>query len=369
MRTKSLPLLPIVLCIFFLVVIVIVRRYIPEKKHSTPQQNAYSHSVSPSPKTSFPPTQSLFIPYWASRISKEDKLYDAYYYFGIRPTKEGGIENEAGYQNIFQVDTIPKQQKKLVLRMLDSSITETLLTVSSAQKTLISELRSILAQKAFSGLILDIEVPFTLQANKRGQITKFVQLICTAIKTDYKTCGMLLYGDFSYRNRPYDLAAIGKITDTILVMAYDFHKAGGEPGPNFPLDRRNPQGEGGFVDYGYDFKTMIQDVVSLVPKDKIEVVFGMYGYDWTLNEQGTPLKIAKALSLKEIEIKLQSPSFAKATKGKQISNSKEKNILYVDEEGRRHVIWYEDEESVAIKTKYLLEQGIRQVSYWAYGYY
>ncbi len=51
------------------------------------------------------------------------------------------------------------------------------------------------------------------------------------------------------------------------------------------------------------------------------------------------------------------------------NNDKEKYIQYTDSEGRPHIIWYEDEESSQIKTTYLLERGIYQVSFWAQSYF
>lgn len=305
-------------------------------------------------------TKSVFIPYWSGEIQEGNPPYDSYYYFGVRPTKEGEIDEDKGLEQIPLVASIPNKHKELVLRMLDASVNEVILKDKNVQKTLISEVRSFLVKKSFSGLILDLEVPFTLQANKQNQITQFVQQMCTDLKSDYKTCNMLIYGDFSFRKRPYDLKKLSLQVDKILLMAYDFHKAGGEPGPNFPLDDKKS--------YSYDFKTMVKDAISLVPKEKIEVVFGMYGYDWTLNEQGTPLKGANALSLNEIRALISNDKL-QITNQSQITNSKEKNINYIDTEDRSHVIWYEDEESAQIKTNYLQGQGIFQVSYWAYGYY
>lgn len=307
-------------------------------------------------------TESVFVPYWVSG-SLSNVSYDTFYYFGIQPTSDGVIDNDQGLRNMSIIQDIPMEKKKLVLRMLDPSVTEVLLENEDAQKTLISEVGKLLQQSHFSGLVLDVEVPFTLQANKQNQITQFVQQMCTDLKSDYKTCSMLIYGDFSFRKRPYDLKKLSLHVDKILLMAYDFHKAGGEPGPNFPLDRQSPKGEGGF-DYGYDFKQMISDTVSLVPKEKIEVVFGMYGYDWTLNSQGNPLKTATALSLANINSKIVKEDLP------ILSNiNKEKNIRYSDSDGYNHTIWYEDEESVEVKTQYLQSQGIGKTSYWAYGYY
>jgi len=333
----------------------------------------------PAPATNYSirttPLKSVFVPYWSGEINEKDTRYTTYYYFGIRPTREGKIYEDEGLKQITLVENIPNKNKELVLRMLDASVTEIILKNKDIQKTLISEVQNILVKKSFSGLILDIEIPFTLQANKQNQITQFVQQMCTVIKANYKSCDMLVYGDFSYRKRPYDLKKLGQYADKILLMAYDFHKSGGEPGPNFPFDsgsasspslRASPL----TINYGYDFKQMISDAISLVPKEKIEVVFGMYGYDWTLNEQGTPLKSAKALTLKEIQALNSNSKMLYVTSYVLHGNdAREKNIQYVDAEGQKHIIWYEDEESAQIKTNYLQEQGISKVSYWAYGYY
>jgi len=302
-------------------------------------------------------SRSVFVPYWAGEVSEKDMNYEIYYYFGVRPEAKGVLENEPGLQNIPLVKNIPEKQKKIVLRMFDATVTEAILQENAAQKMLISQMLTIMNENAFSGIVLDIEVPFTLQADKKEQITRLVQQICTEIKSDYKTCDLLIYGDFSYRNRPYDVKALGGVVDTILLMAYDFHKAVGEPGPNFPYEKNST--------YDYDFQTMIQDTIALVPKNKIEVVFGMYGYDWTLNEQGTPLKGATALSLKSIQSKVLKSEGLKV----KSNDAREKSFEYVDAEGLKHIVWYEDEESAALKIKYLLEQGISQVSYWAYTYY
>lgn len=168
-------------------------------------------------------SRSLFIPYWSGEINEKDTRYTTYYYFGIRPTREGKIDEDEGLKQIALVENIPNKNKELVLRMLDASITEMILKDKNIQKTLISEVKNILVRESFSGLILDIEIPFTLQANKQNQITQFVQQMCTAIKANYKSCDMLVYGDFSYRKRPYDLKKLNQYSDKILLMAYDFH--------------------------------------------------------------------------------------------------------------------------------------------------
>ena len=127
-------------------------------------------------------------------------------------------------------------------------------------------------------------------------------------------------------------------------MAYDFHKRRGEPGTNYPFER---------------FKEMIADFTTIMSPQDITVVFGMYGYDWTLGKQGLPLKAAVAVPLDGIDgiDAIVDP------------NSLEKHILYIDDEGFNHELWYEDEESADVKIEYLKEQGVGSVGYWVWGYF
>jgi len=330
---------------------------------------------SSSPKAVLDVSKSIFTPYWTAEANDENaRKYDTYYYFGVRSTKEGSVEDEIGYQKINTVNNIPEKQKKLVLRMLDASINEIILTDKSVQKKLIDETKRVMTENKFSGIVIDLEISFTLQSNKQKQITELVQQMCTSAKEDYKSCSVLIYGDVIYRKRPYDLKKISEYADTILLMAYDFHKAGGgSPGPNYSFEEKQK--------YGYDFKQMISDVTAIVKREKIEVVFGMFGYDWTLNDQNLPLKAAKALSLNEIQAFVANRATTQNVQNEMQNNdlrytlrvsrneARETSIQYTDEEGRKHVVWYEDEESAAIKTKYLQQQGINKISFWAYSYY
>lgn len=250
------------------------------------------------------------------------------------------------------MESVSSKKRQVVLRMLNSELNTAILENTQTQKKLAKELNAFLVQNDYQGVVLDLEVSFTLREQTRNEITQFVQILCTEIQYNYKSCSMLIYGDLFYRKRPYDLKKLGAIVDTIHIMAYDFNKAGGEPGPNFPYESAD-----------YDFQQMIADFSTYVPKEKIEVVFGMYGYDWTLNEQGTPLKAATAISLGEIEGTLGRKYMVKK------NSAKEKSIDYMDENGKQHTVWYEDKESVKVKTEYLLRRGIGQVSFWAYSYF
>ena len=317
-------------------------------------------------------TKSIFVPSWAANQSLASSPYDAYYYFGLTPDTEGNIVHDSVYQHLATLQSVPANKRYVVLKLMDDRLIDAYLTSSIIQSKLIATLGRELTLRQIQGVVIDLELSFTMKPEREKQITTLVQQMCTGLHKDYKSCFVAIYGDTFYQTRPYNIQEIGAAADRILVMAYDFHKAGGEPGPNFPLSRRS-MSEGGDFDYGYDFKHMVADFTSVVPKDKLEIIFGMYGYDWTMNEQKMPLKSAQALTLRQIESQMTNN---KSTNQSQITNYKlqknpalEKLITYIDSEGRRHVVWYEDEESVAVKIDYLRSQGIGHISYWAYGYF
>jgi len=306
-------------------------------------------------------TSSIFIPYWnIPKNTSEVSSYHTSYYFGIAPTSEGDITNDQGFQNIGKyIDHTPSRQKRyLTVRMLDADINTSILEDESAQRRLIHETLNIVDRYEFDGVVLDLEVSALPFDSVEESITKFVTYISQEVRGEDKALLMTIFGDTFYRGRPYNIDAINPLVDGFLIMAYDFHKSRGEPGPNFPFDRRSLD-EGGF---NYDFKQMIADYKAAVPAEQLTVIFGMYGYDWTLGPQGKPLKAAQAISLYEVE-----EAYGHLITPNPLT--KEKHVRYTDDEGYVHELWYEDHESVEEKKEYLEEQGIGSTGYWVWGYF
>jgi spore germination protein YaaH len=330
------------------------------------------------PKTKIT-NRSIFIPYWSldsfPPADDEYKKYERYIYFGIMANSQGIDKQETGYMKLDQfAKAVKGKDTYLTLRLLNNNFNQELLEDTSLQQKIIEQTLAVADENDFKGVVLDLELFSLFNTDVKDQINKFVQSFYTAAKTDYKLFGLVIYGDVFYRKRPYDLSFLSKNADEILVMAYDFSKTIGEPGPNFPYDMG--------LKYNYSFKKMINDFKSVVPTEKLTIVFGMFGYDWQVDEKKRPITTAKALTLKEIAGSI--PGMEKACRLencliKRDELSKETEINYTsssktpDEQGiyriDYHIVWFEDEESVAIKTDYLQTQGISRVGYWAYGYF
>lgn len=300
---------------------------------------------------------SIFVPYWSFGDS-DDNLnnYDRSIYFGIAVDESGIDKNEQGFLNLSGFNEVAGTNEKLItVRMTNSDVNQKILADTTLQSVIINDSVSIAKENGFSGLVLDLEVFSLFNEKIPFQINEFVSDFSRASKQNNLYFAVAVYGDVFYRLRPYDLKSISGSVGEVMIMAYDFSKSIGEPGPNFPLEGRKK--------YGYDMKTMIRDFLEVVPAEKLSVIFGMYGYDWTVDSRGRPIKPGQSLTNNQIQTKYLDicQSNCKVVKDKL---SQEKNIISGD-----HIVWFEDPESAQKKQEYLQSQGIGNFIYWAFGYF
>lgn len=323
--------------------------------------------------------QSIFVPYW----QLNDKLgnYDRYFYFGITADDQGIDQQEIGYQKLERFLELTEGKKRfVVLRLVDNQFNQILLKDKVLQEKIIDQTLTLVKEKKLDGLVLDLELFTVFDINIKDKINNFVKNFYTLFFDNYKIFSLLIYGDVFYRHRPYDLAFINQFSDEILIMAYDFSKTTGEPGPNFPFNSG--------LYYNYSFKKMIEDYLRLVPPEKITVVFGMYGYEWIVDEKKRPIAQAKALTINQIKDRFclnkdifddQFQCCQKSCLIKRDKESAEVEINYVlsanqpDDQGiyrlDYYIVWTEDQRSVETKTNFLEEKGINSIAYWAWGYF
>lgn len=332
-------------------------REVPKKINPSPTPN-----TSPAQKVVHTDvvSQVLFVPYWTLHDQLlDDSTYDSSMYFGISAGVDGIIQDD-GFEKADDFLTHSQAGKKLlVIRMLDSEVNSKILSDAAIQKTVIDESISF-ADKGFDGVVLDLEISAIAFDSLVRQIRDFATDFASRVHNDNKLFYVTTYGDTFYRSRPFDISAIAKSSDGIMVMAYDFHKAKGDPGPNFPLSGKD--------NYGYDFETMIQDFLNHTSPQKLTVIFGMYGYDWTVNNKHDALSTAKSLSFLQMKQKFIDQCSLLDCNVQRDKISKETKVTY-KEGDISHEVWFEDTESVNAKKAYLKSVGIDKVGYWAYSYF
>lgn len=306
--------------------------------------------------------QSLFVPYWTltSDIRIDDK--DILLYFGVTPGASGLNKEDQGYSGLTTFTSKAGDNTTyLTLRMLDSKQNFTILENNSLQHALITDTIQTAKANGFTGVVLDLEVSALPFASVIDQISAFNKKFYNEAKKENLHYAVALYGDTFFRIRPFDVKSIGESSDEIMIMAYDMHKSRGNPGPNFPL--------GGKQRYGYDYTKLISQFSDAVPQEKLTVIFGLFGYDWEIDDKKNMVTHGEPLSYNQIEDRFLTDCAYTLCLVNRDPLSSETSITYTDNDGKKHLVWFEDPESVAKKQEYLRTQGIQSYSFWAYSYY
>lgn len=321
-----------------------------------PVQNQSVQSTGDSPQEEY-----LFVPYWTLDSDVETAPFDNLIYFGVEGSKNGVNTGEAGYTALESFRKLSTGKKTyLTVRLVNKEINSEILKSESAQKKIIDDAIRIAKEYHFNGIVLDLEVqglPFESLVSRISGFNRDFQKAARAQKLSF---GTLIYGDVYYRVRPYDVKALGALADRVYVMAYDFSKSGGNPGPGFPL-------KGSGV-YGYDFQTMVQDILAEVPIQKITIIFGMFGYDWPVDADGKSTGSGTAKTTLQAERFLTRCENDESCISTLDLESQETNIKYQQEDENR-IIWFETENSVEKKKEYLNSLGIHSIGYWAYSFF
>jgi len=308
--------------------------------------------------------QYLFVPYWSLTGKKiPSDSYDELIYFGIAPDEKGLNTSEIGYKNIdkFLSALAAREKRFLTIRMIDPKVDPLVLEDKALQTNIIDQ--SIVTAKkfGFDGIVLDFELSALSFSSVVKNISDFYIVFAKSVKEKNLQFYITLYGDTFYRARPYDVKVIGEYADKVLILAYDFHKARENPGPNFPLHGKDV--------YGYDFPSMINDFTKALPKQKLVVVFGMFGYDWKIDSQQRGITTASPFSFYAMKEKFVTHCIFTDCVVKRDDLSSETSVRYTDSDSQKHIVWFEDMESVAKKKQFLQEKGMYEVSFWAYSYF
>ncbi len=305
----------------------------------------------------------LFVPYWSfGKTITTDSEYSLIY-FGAGVNMNGIEANDKGYSNIapFIKLTPNASERILAIRMVDKTINSAIIKNSLLEEKIASQAVELAIKNKFDGVLLDYETSAFGFESTTNNISSFYKLFAKKAHDSNLKFYVSLYGDTYFQSRPFDVKAIGVVADKVLIMAYDFSKSGGNPGPNFPFSGREK--------YGYDFAKMIDDFQKDVDNQKLIVILGYFGYDWRVDKNGNALSSGVPLSTIEITKEFIDKCGYKTCNLNREPVSYEPSIRYQDEGGAGHIVWFEDDKSIAKKKDFLKGKGILETAAWAYSYF
>ncbi|WP_448576838.1 glycosyl hydrolase family 18 protein [Thermomicrobium sp.] len=214
------------------------------------------------------------------------------------------------------------------------------------RSAVIARLVRLVEERGYSGIHIDFEA---VNASDAPHLTAFMRELAAQLRPRGKLVTQAVVARTSDTpttwGGAYDYPALAEVNDYIIVMAYDFHYAGGSPGPVAPY-------------------TWVQRVVSYlttrVPREKLILGIPLYGYDWNVTA-GPPARSVRYDQVREL---LGRPG---ASSGYD-ETEKEAWIRYTDDQGQQHEVWHADARSVAARVDLALDRGLAGVALWRLGH-
>jgi len=317
-----------------------------------------------------------FLPFWTIK-EEENFRYDTLdqiIYMGIEFDKEGQIVKridsylEPGWSN-FQSDRfsalIKKAKKKntkiiLGVQNYTNETIEEIIQNPIKRKRVISQTISLLDEKGLDGVNIDFEyngTDFPILANA---FTGFVEEFDSALekKDPQLLLSVDVFADSIRRNRIYEIDELSVFVDQIIIMGYDFHRAGSvSAGPVAPLRSNSP----------YSILSVLNDYFEASEREKLILAVPYYGYEWpTLNENfGSPVfEGGGALATYKRTIALIEDENLK-TNWDQTSMTPW--LVYKDH-GKTKQIYFENERSLSLKYSLVKQADLGGIAIWALGY-
>ena len=240
--------------------------------------------------------------------------------------------------------------------MLLSSITEDgtfsgerasmLFQNTELQNRVLDQVVSVMNRKGYVGLDIDFEY---IEPQDSEAFIQFLENVTARMHAEGFFVNTDLAPKISSAQRgllyeAHDYAAVGAVSDTVLLMTYEWGYTYGPPMAVAPLNRVRE-----VVDYA----------VTQIPSEKILMGIPNYGYDWPLPfERG----ITRATSIgNEYAVQIA------ARYGAQIlfdPAAQSPFFEYYDRRGTKHVVWFEDVRSIAAKFELMEEFQLRGCAYW-----
>ncbi|MGN9866724.1 glycosyl hydrolase family 18 protein [Bacillus swezeyi] len=229
----------------------------------------------------------------------------------------------------------------------DGDLASRVITDETSRKHLTDQLVSLAKEHGYDGINIDFEA---VLPEDRTAYSSFIQYVSESLEREQIQTMVSVPAksaddpedDWSW---PYDYTRIGQDADYVQVMTYDEHGSWSDPGSVASMDW---------------IKSSLKFAVREISAGKVIMGIPSYGYDWDLTDQeNNALK-----QWNEIQT-LKNETGAKPAYDAQTASM---TFSYVDQVRHRHVVWYENEDTVEMKSRLSNDYHLAGVSVYSLGY-
>jgi peptidoglycan-N-acetylglucosamine deacetylase len=233
------------------------------------------------------------------------------------------------------------------------------LSDDAARARFIQQVHTFLAANpSYRGLSIHLEeIPPEAQPGFKALIA--------ALYNELHPKGLRLFVNTPVGDPDWDLKFIADHSDGLLLMNYDEHQDGSEPGPVASQDW---------------FLDNLKEVLKTVPKEKVICSLGSYGYDWTMSlPPDLPAGKKSARTKKAPPEKLLSSKYLSTQEAWQAASDSDSQIdldddslnahfAYDDVDAHeRHQVWFLDAVTILNQMRAARTVGIQTYALWKLG--
>ena len=201
------------------------------------------------------------------------------------------------------------------------------------------QIATFLASDHYRGIILDFEsFPRTAQPGFRQLVSE--------LHNDLQAKGMKLHISVPVNDDDFDYKFLAAHSDALVIMNYDEHFAGGDPGP---------------VASQAWFTKNLRDALKQIPKDKLMCAIGGYGYDWAVPKKGRPQ--ATSISAQDAWLDAHDSD----TTVDYDSDALNPHVDFEEDNGVRHEVWFLDAATALNQMRAANRLGINTFALWRLG--
>jgi cellulose synthase/poly-beta-1,6-N-acetylglucosamine synthase-like glycosyltransferase/spore germination protein YaaH/peptidoglycan/xylan/chitin deacetylase (PgdA/CDA1 family) len=222
----------------------------------------------------------------------------------------------------------------------DGPLADNLLLYPAAQDALIKNLVTLATQRGWGGYVFDLE---NLSKPALAQYPAFLAKARAALKP----LGREVWVAVPFNDDAWNLRKFGQVSDTVMLMAFDEHWGTGAPGPTASQE--------------WFEKILAADMSQLDPS-RTMVIFGGYGYDWTLRDATEPQK-AEIVTFYDAA-QLAHDAGATVTMDDDALNP---TFQYQDDDKRTHTVWFLDAATLYNQLKIADAYRTRGYAIWRMG--
>ena len=230
----------------------------------------------------------------------------------------------------------------------DSDLAKTILTNEQVQDTLINNVIENLRAKNYTGLDIDFEYVYP---ENREDYNNFLRKVSSRLRPLGYSITTALAPKIA-ADQPgllyeaHDYPVHGALVDHVILMTYEWGYTFGPPMAVAPIN---------------EVRKVINYAISAIPRRKILMGIPNYGYDWVLpyveGSRATTISNVGAVDLARREgAAIQYDQTAQAP-----------FFNYYDDNGRQHVVWFDDARSMEARLRLVNQYNLGGVSYWTIG--